>query len=104
MASLVAAQRQLKRELITLRPQSHNTADSDVGKVGMVTKCLPFMQIGQMHFDTGNLCRQHGVSEGNTGVGESAKVNHHKGGPVGPGLLHPVDEYPSELLCKVSSS
>ena len=41
-----------------------------------------------------NLCRQHGVSEGNTGVGESAKVNHHKGGPVGPGLLHPVDEYP----------
>jgi len=64
----------LEGQLVTDGTQAADNTDRDVGEIGFPAEILAGVDIGEMHLDEGDLHRQQGIAQGDTGVGKAGRV------------------------------
>ena len=79
-------------EFIPICPETEQATARDVTEITVVPKLFPGKRIAQVNFDKRNLNGQKGVTQCNTRVRESARVQDDEVDAVNLRLLDPVDE------------
>jgi len=80
-------------EFIPISPETEQATARDVTEITVVPKLFPGERIAQVNFDKRNLNGQKSVTQRNTRVRESARVQDDEVDPVNLGLLDPVNEF-----------
>ena len=80
-------------EFIPICPETEQATARDVTEITVVPKLFPGERIAQVNFDKRNLNGQKSVTQRNTRVRESARVQDDEVDPVNLGLLDPVNEF-----------
>ena len=65
-------------QAVTVCTESGDDTDSDVRKIGVATKRFPAVHIGQVRFDKRNASALKRVSQGDTGVGITCRIDDNK--------------------------
>src|SRR5690554_455604 len=78
--------------LVTVWPEPRNDSPCLVGQVRVVTKTFPLVDVGQMHFDIGNVHACQGIPQRNAGMRIGCSIDNDEIGLVLTGSLDAIDE------------
>ncbi len=67
----------LQPQPIALNPEAADLPDRHWRNIGMMPKCLAFVNIAEMHFDCGEIHSSDRVTQGNAGVSIATGINQN---------------------------
>jgi hypothetical protein len=89
-----------QRELITLGAKPADHTDGHVREVRAVPKVFPREDIGYMDLDERDAHTQQSVPQGNTAVGQGARIENDEGHSFVRRVMNPVNEFMLRIALK----
>ncbi len=83
----------IQRQEIPIRTQSRDDALGEIGEIGAAAERFPGMDVGQMHFNKGDLDGSQRITQGDTGMGEGRGVDDDVCDALPGRFLNRVDQY-----------
>src|SRR6056297_219009 len=87
------AQRCLQCKRVTIRTEPADHALCQVGKIRVVPKALPRMNIGQMYFNKGDGGGRQGVAQCHAGVCEGRGIDDNEVDTLATGIVHALYQF-----------
>lgn len=83
----------IQRQEISIRTQPRDDALGEIGEIGVLAERFPGMDVGQMHFNKGDLDSGQSITQGDAGMGEGCGVDDDVGNALADRFLNRVDQY-----------
>ena len=93
-------QRIFQRQFVTVRAQTRDHPDREVGQIRVMTEGFACVDIGEVNFDERNGHRRQRIADRHAGVGVSRRIDHDEIHMIATGLVDPVDQRTLVIVLK----
>ena len=83
----------IQRQEISISTEPRDDALGEIGEIGVLAEWFSCMDVGQMHFNKGDLGSGQGITQGDAGMGEGRGVDDDVGNALAGGFLNCIDQY-----------
>ena len=82
----------IQRQKISVCTQSRDDTLGEIGEIGVTAERFPGMDVGQMHFNKGDLDGGQRITQGDTGMGEGRGVDDDVCDTLPGRILNRIDQ------------